>query len=293
MKFEGMSWTMVGDPGFSSFDAGYSQIALSSDEIPYVAYLNTPFFTLSVKKFDGTEWVSVGDSAFVQNGTTPQLLLDQSNRPYLAYLEGLGTISVQKYTGEGSTGWEFVGAPSFVSGIPSYLSFALSASGTPYVGYTDQLSLFKNSVKKFDDASWVNVGGNFVSPDTSAWSAITVSPDGVVYMAFQDYSVDRKITVMKFDDETGLFAPMANQGLLKLYPNPASDWVQADHGFDLKAGTIIIADEEGHFVLKKDLSRNSRIDIHQLLPGRYQMKLIVTAENKIYTAPFVKIRQEN
>lgn len=293
MKFDGSSWAMIGDPGFSSFDAGYSQIAVSTDEIPYAAYLNTPFFTLSVKKFDGIAWVSVGDSSFVQNGTTPQLLLDQNDMPYLAYLEGLGTISVQKYTGAGNTGWEIVGTPSFVSGIPSYLSFALSENGTPYVGYTDQLSFFKNYVKKFDGAAWVNVGVNPVSPDTTAWSAITVSSEEIVYLAFQDYTVDQKITVMKFNDETGIFAPGMHHESLKLFPNPSAEWIELDQEFITKAGTLIITDEEGRVVLKEPFKGNPKLDIHHLLPGYYQLQLVAPSENKIYTASFVKISARN
>lgn len=275
MKYIGTGWEIVGNPGFSPNDAGYTQIAIAGNGTPYSAYLDVPFGTLTVKSFDGSHWVAVGDTSFVQDGTTPQLLLDKDDAPYLAYLNG-GGIGVQKFTGTGSTGWEMIGGVFSTSTIPSYLTFDINAAGTPYVAYSSQADSFETSVKKFDNGSWSFVGSEPAFSDTSQWPVVALDENDNVYLAFEDYTQSRKLTVVKFKEVNGIFTPQSSKSELEIFPNPASDVLHVtDHKY---SGTeklyVTIRNVEGKIMLQKNYNDNTVLDISRLLPGIYNIAVI-------------------
>jgi hypothetical protein len=60
-----MNWVTVGNVGFSAGKVGYTSIAIDSNNIPYVAFDGDgPVFKATVMKFNGTNWVTVGNSGF-------------------------------------------------------------------------------------------------------------------------------------------------------------------------------------------------------------------------------------
>ena len=93
--------------------------------------------------------------------------------------------------------WQNVGNPGFSTGQVSYLNFALSPSGVPYVVFSN----YKANVMKFDGTSWVYVGDAGFSAVEARYTTIDFSPSGQPYVAFMDWANSQKSTVMKFNGE--------------------------------------------------------------------------------------------
>jgi hypothetical protein len=87
--------------------------------MPYVAYADgNNNRRATVMKWDGDEWIQVGDGAGFSDGSIGHLSLDIDSNgiPYVAYTDDNGQATVMKYTDGGDTGWEPVGSPRFSDG---------------------------------------------------------------------------------------------------------------------------------------------------------------------------------
>lgn len=276
MKYDGTGWGIVGNPGFSASDVGYSQVVVSNNGTPYCAYLEVPFGTLTVKKFDGSHWMDVGANSFVQDGTTPELVLDKDDSLYLGYLLGSGGVGVQKFTAAGNTGWEMIGGLFATNSIPSYLSFEINQAGVPFLAYSSLFDSCKTSVRKFDNGSWSFVGSEPAFSDTSKWPVVALDDNGMVYLAFQDYTQNRKLTVMKFEDMNGIFTPQNSKNGLDIFPNPAFDVLSIHHkNYPVNEKLYVtIWSMEGKLLLQKNYPNNDMLDISILIPGIYYVSIM-------------------
>jgi hypothetical protein len=101
------------------------------------------------------------------------------------------------------TAWVTVGAAGFTPGQANYMTIAIDASGTPYVGYGDMsiTPMAKETVMKFDGSSWVLVGSKGFTAGLTYQPAMTLDADGHPYVVYSDWSLapKQKATVMKFD----------------------------------------------------------------------------------------------
>ena len=92
MKFNGSSWETVGNAGFSSGNANGPSIAFSSGT-PYVSYTVTETggaedYKMTVKKFNGTVWETVGAAGFTGYWASPSSLAIYDGIPYVVFSEG-------------------------------------------------------------------------------------------------------------------------------------------------------------------------------------------------------------
>ena len=148
----------VGTEGFSGATAEHISLAFSPSDIPYVAYKDFGnLFGTTVKRFDGTNWVTVGTEGF--SGNTAEwlsLAFSLSGEPYLAYKDfgnSFGT-TVKRFDG---TNWVTIGTEGFSGTTAEHLSLAFSLSGKPYLAYKDFGNSFGTTVKEYDTL-FVNVG---------------------------------------------------------------------------------------------------------------------------------------
>jgi hypothetical protein len=104
----------------------------------------------TVMKYDGVNWVVVGNSGFSTAGIQfTSLAFGPSGQPYVAF-EDWGNVSeanVMKFDG---TNWVHVGNGNISAGNVSYTSLAFSPSGQPYVAYCDWVNSEKATVMKYD-----------------------------------------------------------------------------------------------------------------------------------------------
>lgn len=284
MRYDGTEWVNVGAPGFSQNGAGLSCLAFSpADSLPYVSFSpndssNVPKAT--VMKFNGTEWVYVGNPCFSAfKSQLVQMAFSPANhQPYVSFTDSTlpGKVTVMTFDG---TNWEVVGNPGFSVGVAGPASIAIGPDGTPYVSFMDY-SLFQTaSVMKFDGTSWVYVGNPGISQETVYTTSLAISQSGQPFVA---YNVNfSKISVLNYDSVlTGFHNPSASGFLI--YPNPARDKITVELPGDVTSGELSVINPDGHIVLNCRLfNPKINIDISNLMRGIYILKITTRAHVSI------------
>lgn len=194
------TWEVVGQSGISSNRSNYVSMA-TYQNTPYVAY--SKYYTesnskVTVKKFNGNEWVTVGLPNFSSGDTRHnKLAIAPDGTPYILFCDVANgaKATVMKFNGQA---WVLVGT----AGISEYeihqTSIAIGPDGTPYVSY----GIYSNMdgghsyVKKFNGVTWENVGENF-SEENGFFQSIKFGPDGLLYVVFSA-NTDGKANVRKF-----------------------------------------------------------------------------------------------
>ena len=214
MKYNGINWVTVGNPGFSAGPvAMFSSISMALDTggTPYVVYGDGASigYGTTVMKYYDTGWVNVGIPDFSSpQALSPSIGIDKSGTPYDFYSGGVTDFkaSVMKYN---DTDWITVGIDGFSSGQANNGSIAIDSSGTPYVVYEDDTS-GKATVMKYDGSNWITVG----SPKFSAgavWAiSIAIDRNGTPYVAYSDIANGQKATVMRYNGSS--WVPVGSPG---------------------------------------------------------------------------------
>ncbi|WP_291723213.1 choice-of-anchor D domain-containing protein [Bernardetia sp.] len=155
-KFDGTNWVEVGNLGFSaitSIDVQSSSFAISPNDIPYIAFRDdTKDNKMTVKKFDGTNWVDVGNAGFSENaGYFPSLVIGQDETPYVAFEDGVTSqAQVMKFDGET---WVNIGLPNFTLPMTDYISIALDQTDIPFLLYHSTYNDFATTLMSFNPSS--------------------------------------------------------------------------------------------------------------------------------------------
>jgi type IX secretion system substrate protein len=197
------SWMNVGVEGFSSGDVSSPRIACDVSGTPYVAYEDfSDSGRVTVKKFDGSSWVTVGAPGLPGSNATYwsfyiSLAIDKYGTPYVFFKENAdsGRGTVMKYDG---TNWVVVGSRRFTGPGIYFPSIATDTSGAPYVAYQDSVSGYKAVAMKFNGSSWVSVGAP-ISADLAANTTIAIDKSNTPYVAYQDANASNKATVVEFN----------------------------------------------------------------------------------------------
>lgn len=154
-RYNGSSWSGVGDPEFGSGEILYAALALGSDNVPHVALMNDIDDTAglniiaTVMKYNGADWELVGTSESLSGGQVSSLALAMGGTvPYVAFSDNVNSwkASVMKYTGGGTTGWEAIGSRGFTADSVGFLSLAIDSGGKPYLVYRDAANSNKLTV---------------------------------------------------------------------------------------------------------------------------------------------------
>lgn len=137
--------------------------------------------------------------------------------PYIAYQDAANgnKISVMRYDG---TKWSPVGTAGFSDGDATFISLAISSTGTPYVAYADGANFNKPTVKRFNAGAWESVG-----PAAAGGSVIYLSlrlNGSIPYLAYRDDAIGSKATVVKFNGS--IWEPVGTAGFSPLFISSAS-----------------------------------------------------------------------
>jgi uncharacterized repeat protein (TIGR02543 family) len=203
MNYNGSSWETVGSAGFSESYANYTSLYVYNGT-PYVAYQDWSGIDhisskkVTVKKFDGSAWVTVGEARFSAGEADYTSLYMYNGTPYVAYRDAANSYkaTVMKYTG---SAWEAVGSAGLSAGIANYTSLYVY-NGTPYVAYEDGDNGSKATVMQYNGSAWETVGSAGFSAGQSNYTSLFVY-DGTPYVAFEDVD-SQKVTVMQYDGST-------------------------------------------------------------------------------------------
>jgi len=237
MRFDGSNWTFVGQQGFSQGGVGYPSISIDNNGIPYIAFwdmsdiYNQPPYKAAVMKFDGSNWVMVGQSGFAAwNSYNHPMAFDSNNNLYfVGSLSGQTTL--MKFNGNN---WNSVGG-AVAQGSTGDNFLLLNKNDVPYIAFTDGAN-GKANVKKFNGINWVNVGNPDFSPSQCFYLTLALGNNGEVYTAFEDgtphhfYYNNNYITyypaiAMMFKEQAAAVNETKNNSLLSVYPNPAKNTI--------------------------------------------------------------------
>ncbi len=181
----------------------YVSLVVDSGGTPYVAFYDGYNSNkLSVKKYNGSSWISVGSAGFsAGQADYISLALDNNDVPYVAYRDG-GTANkatVMKYNG---SSWENVGSAGFSAGQADYTSLAIDNNNIPYVAFKDATNANKITVMKYTNSGvsgWSIVGSAGFSDGQADYTWLDIDSENVPYVAFKDVANANKTTVMKYD----------------------------------------------------------------------------------------------
>jgi hypothetical protein len=195
------SWTDI-NYGIPSY---YAVLAGNGNDL-YMAYINGNTSSIAVNKFNGINWVPVGNPDFspAYNFERPSLAFN-GGMPYIAYTDENYRPIVMRFDG---SNWVLVGSPAFSADEVYSVSLAFNGA-TPYIAYTDVSTGGAATVMRFDGSNWVPVG----SPGFSGGYAdrITLAFNGgMPYVAYVDANAIMT-TVMRFDGSS--WVPVGSPGL--------------------------------------------------------------------------------
>jgi hypothetical protein len=149
MTFDGNNWNAVGNQDFSPEAPDFMTFAVSPSGTPYIAFCDhetSPAGKVSVMKFDGNNWVFVGNEGFSAiHSYSTSIAIDQSSNPWVAFgqVSPIDKISVMKYD-------------SVYVGVNEYRSSRLSMYPNPV---TDRITIEISGKANGGNLSILNIGG--------------------------------------------------------------------------------------------------------------------------------------
>ena len=196
-------WEVLGTTGFIKAWARPA-IAVDSNNIPYVAYIDYSTMKPLVKKYNGAMWVLVGDNNMSTNSASDiAMTIDNDDNLFVVYgdYRSASKLTVGVFL-KNATYWETVGASGFSdAGINTARSISISTdkSGVPYVAYLDQAQSNKATVKKYDviHNSWDTVEIEGFSATLASNITVALDSHDTPYVSYEDNN--SKAIVMKFD----------------------------------------------------------------------------------------------
>jgi len=195
------AWASVGSDYIDTMSVpGISSVIDSAGNI-YVIYRNNSM-NLSVKKYDGTSWSSVG-VLNVPSSSDGYLAINQDTL-YLAYqdVDSNNRANILKFDG---TNWVAYGNQVIGVGQASNPQIKFDSNHIAYLSYIDT-SDSEVWVKKYNGGTWDNVGdGNATRLDSTIWASgqsLAIDSNNVPYVVHYDMnSSDNSliVAVSKFD----------------------------------------------------------------------------------------------
>ena len=196
-------WQEVGSPQnefntISPLPASYTDIVTDNQGIPYVVFKEPANAKITVKKFVGGAWVTVGNASFSNTAIDINIAIDGNNTPYIAYRDqnNGNKATVMRFNG---VSWVNVGSSAFTAGTAYYISLAIAANGMPYIGFQDGANSNKVTVMKYNGNSWEIVGSAGFSAGVADYPSLAISASGTPYISYKDLANASKVSVMMYN----------------------------------------------------------------------------------------------
>lgn len=190
------TWTNVGAAAASTAtNTAYNDIALTSGDVPYIAYTDASLSSaVVVKTYSAGAWQTVGSLSSYTNSAYTSIAIDGTT-PYVAFSDGSNgkRLLVRTYT---AGTWSTIGT-AVSTGTANYVSLAVH-NGTPYVAYVDVANTSRATVKTFSAGAWVTVG-TAVSTSTASYTSLSIDDSGTPYIIYQDVANGNLATVKRYN----------------------------------------------------------------------------------------------
>lgn len=211
MRFDGVSWTPLGTPGFTPAAALYPRIAIAQDGTIYIAYADaslpdaTNVGKATVRRFDpaSSTWNQVGSPGFSAFGAANlALTLDRTGVPWIAYYRHHSAIVVMRFDG---TSWVTTPGSPCGADAPTidtepwrqWLSLQFDSQNRPYVAYQLFHAARKAVVRRLEGNDWALVGQWGFTPGAADYLSMVVDAQDVPWVAFRDGANGQRVSVMR------------------------------------------------------------------------------------------------
>lgn len=193
-KLTTTNWQTVGPTNFSQSAGQRFDFKISHANEPYVLYMNG-----RVQKFDGTNWVYIGGTAY--SGDRPaELALDATDIPYIAYIDPSNSyrISVKRFNSNTNT-WDYVDSSGLAINVAigrHYLpKIIIDGLNNVYVGFTDDSH--RLHIKRLNNGAWESVGLDLITTTATDYYDIAVDRTNVLHIAYNELDYFRKSAKVK------------------------------------------------------------------------------------------------
>ena len=241
-RFNGSAWTQVGGTVGEGF---HIDMTIANDGTPYVSYMDIANDAKGIcKKWDGTNWVTVGGSTFSSEvAVWTKVITNSANQPIVLYgtggYNGPFFSNVIEFNG---SNWQLLGGGHIDSAVSTYFShsIAMDASGKIYVGLTTETESKQLNVYRWDNNAWTKIGDN-ISGGGTYNNTLALDLQGNPVIGFRDDLEGGKTTVMRFEQNNwttvGLsgFSNIASYQSLAYSPNGAPYMAYQDEDNESKA----------------------------------------------------------
>ncbi len=203
-KYDGSSWSNIGSTGFTSsfgFNGNAFSLAIDNANTPYILSMTQTYHAITVFKFNGTNWDTVGASYFARsaNGFANIAIDKISNTPYVVFDDFDSSIKATVMKFNGHT-WVLVGAKGFTTGTFGvyYSDIEIDGLGKPVVSFQDDNSFERQSAYKYSSNAWSPVGYPYFSKAHTYYSSLAISKKNQPFVLFLDVSYNNRGTVRSF-----------------------------------------------------------------------------------------------
>ena len=166
----------------------YTSLAIAQDNDLFLAIIEYtyPTKTMSIKKWDGNTWSSLGGIAFAGNAQYPSLAVDAGNNPIVAFsnLDNEGKGHVLKW--DGST-WQDL---EFPTTEPNDQPGIVIAGGFPIVASASGIKMYKNE-------TWITLGYPNHPGNTGQGPRWITANSSHLAIAFIDKTNENKVHVKR------------------------------------------------------------------------------------------------
>lgn len=175
--------TLLGNNVYLQNGNAFGNLASNNNEL-YFSFRNSSA-KLSVYKFNGTSWLSVGPSNIsTQNVDLMRMGFTPDNRPFVIY-RGFASgysLNVKEYV---APNWIDVGLPIATTPYDPYAQIA--NDGTPYIAYEDTGVSNYILVKKYNSttSSWDDLLSSSISTGVTYLQGLVIV-DGMPYVSYSD-----------------------------------------------------------------------------------------------------------
>ena len=226
-------WVIIAnEQQIASEASSYTHIVTVLDgaiTVPYVVYTESGI--AKVKKFDGDNWVAVGDNISSGAATHTRIFADENGRLYVAYVDvPSGNKLAVKTFNDVTQLWQplnddaanlYVSTQTVTNTIGQFSStprcaLAFFSDNTPYIIYAEGASL-NPFVKRFNGTAWEVVGGGAIAAQRAIGVGIAIDQDDVPYIVYINHATATSTTgnmiVYKFENNAWQNIPVPAQVL--------------------------------------------------------------------------------